>query len=313
MRGAWPTAILIFALLFAFSAAGADPVHDVVSIHEVGPVSADGVPGLLEGRELMDRLSSIRDELRSGVPEVARGGISALLLRIERLVAGRGIPLPNFYRAEGDLWIPVQAAKVQVVLDAPNLLPRPRPGGEGGVVENLTTRATRIAWLPLARTRDLLEDALRDVAPRSEVGGGPPLQRIEEVLSAVVYTMRFEQQPLLEAYYALERGLGAGRPWPAEVRTALREAARALSRLHVDDLASQLQAVADEVDPDDASLVDTARALRDRIAQQATAGQSASDGAAAGGQPAPPVRAVGRARNRPAGAEARSPEEDGMR
>jgi hypothetical protein len=224
----------------------------------------------LEGGEIMDRLAVVRDELVSGVPEVARNGLKALIQRIDHLSGQGSAKLPESYRAGGDLWLPVRAVRVRMLLDAPNLLPRPREAQEGGTVGNLWTRGVRVNWLPLYRTRALLEGALQ--ALRGSQGGGLPLAEVEEAQGAVTQTVRFDSPALLDAYYAVQRALAASRPWPEALRTRLRDAAQALYETDGSgDLPDQVQAIADALDPESGDMLDTARSLRKRIEAGTTA------------------------------------------
>jgi hypothetical protein len=296
MHSAGPRAILCLALSLGVAATWAGPAQDIIATRAGVPLMGEEVPGLLEGGEIMDRLGVIRDELVSGVPEVALESIKAVIQRIDRLQSNEGPGgLPDSYRAEGDLWLPVKAVRETIVLDAPNLVPRPRDKDEGGTVGNLQTRGVRIDWLPLMRTRSLLDEAVRDLAA-SGGEGGPPLARVEEALGGLEQTVRFEQSALLDAYYAVQRALAAQRPWPQDVRIELRGAAQALYKaVGPGDLPDQVQAVADELEPDNETLLDTARSLRERI----EAGQSEAGGSS--GATAPvltrqpgPVRETGR-------------------
>ncbi|MGA7978611.1 MAG: hypothetical protein WCA32_00100 [Chromatiaceae bacterium] len=280
MRAAQPLFVLGLALLLGVATAWAGPAQDIVSMKAGVPLTGDEVPGLLEGGEIMDRLGVVRDELVSGVPEVGREGMKALVRRIDRLRDKGPAALPDSYRAGGDLWLPVKAVRVRILLDAPNLLPRPRDEEEGGRVGNLKTRGVRIDWLPLLRTRTLLDKSLQDPAA-SEGGGGRPLIRLEEALGGVQQTVRFNQSALIDAYYAVQHALAAERPWSHQVRVGLRRAAQALYEADgPGDLPDQVQAVADALDPDTGTLLDTARALRERIETDASK-EGVGDGAAA--------------------------------
>jgi hypothetical protein len=257
-----PTAILVLVLMSGITVLRAGPADDIVTVTATGPLPADDVPGLLEGGEIIDGLKAVRDELQAGVPEVARGELRSLVSTIDRL--DRGGRLPDGYRSGGDLWLPVKAVAVRILLDAPDLLPRPQDKGEGGSVGDLTTGGKRIDWLPLLHTRALLEQASRRLA--ASQGGGAAAAPIDAALSGVEQTVRFDQPALLGAYYAVQRALGARRPWPQTVRAQLREAARDLKDASGGgDLADQLQTVADQLDPDTGTLLDTARSLRERI------------------------------------------------
>lgn len=257
------TATLALVLMLGITVARAGPKDDIVALEPGAPLPGNDVPGLLVGGEILDGLGVVRDEVQAGVPEVAREELRSLVRRIDRFDGGEG-RLPDSYRAGGDLWLPVRAVNVRILLDAPNLLPRPRDKAEGGTVGNLTTKGERIAWLPLLRTRTLLEQALQNLG--SDQGGGTALTRINVALSGIEQTVRFDQPALLGAYYAVQQALAARRPWPQSVRAQLRDAARDLYQAYGrGGLADQVQTVADQLDPDTGTLLDTARSLRERI------------------------------------------------
>jgi hypothetical protein len=113
------------------------------------------------------------------------------------------------------------------------------------------------------------------------------LIRLEEALGGVQQTVRFNRSALIDAYYAVQHALAAERPWAQQVRVGLRRAAQALYEADgPGDLPDQVQAVADALDPDTGTLLDTARALRARIETDASK-EGVGDGAA------PPTAAPG--------------------
>jgi hypothetical protein len=257
------TATFVLALLLGITVARAGPKDDIVAVEPGAHLPGNDVAGLLVGGEILDGLGVVRDEIQAGVPEVAREELRSLARRINRLDAGEG-RLPDSYRAGGDLWLPVRAVSVRILLDAPNLLPRPREKAAGGKVGNLTAGGDRIDWLPLLRTRTLLQQAQQHLG--ADQGAGEALARINAALDGVEQTVRFDQPALLRAYYAVQHALAAPRPWPQSVRAQLRDAARDLYQAYGrGGLADQVQAVADQLDPDTGTLLDTARSLRERI------------------------------------------------
>jgi hypothetical protein len=257
------TVTFLLVLMFGITVARAGPKDDIVAVKPGAPLPGNDVPGLLVGGEILDGLGVVRDEVQAGVPEVAREELRSLVRRIDRFDGGEG-RLPDSYRAGGDLWLPVRAVNVRISLDAPNLLPRPREKAEGGTVGNLETGGERLDWLPLLRTRTLLEQAQQNLS--ADQGGRAALARINEALDGVEQTVRFDQPALLGAYYAVQQALAARRPWPQSVRAQLRDAARDLYQAYGrGGLADQVQMAADQLDPDTGTLLDTARSLRERI------------------------------------------------
>jgi len=124
------------------------------------PLSDSGsVPGLLTGQRIMDGLQGALKLVRGGMPEAVSPGLESLFEELRRLQAGDGStpPLPTSYRSEGELWLPVRAELLEVQLDAPDLLPRPRSGHDGGQVGNLPAEAQRTDWLPVRLTAQRVE------------------------------------------------------------------------------------------------------------------------------------------------------------
>jgi hypothetical protein len=244
------------------------PERDIVTVVSATPVPDSGmVPGLLAGQRITNDLRGALELVRGGVPEAASPGLESLLARLRRLLAGDGpaASLPASYRSNGELWLPVQAQSLQVRLDAPDLLPRPRPGHAGGKIGNLPARARRIDWLPVGRTIRLVAAARHGLHT-----GKPGRERAQRLLAAALRLphsdLTLEHGTLISAYYDVENALAVAPRWDRAIRDRLRRAAEDLDDKDADSgLAQRLQAQADRLTPDFRQLQDLAVAMRKQI------------------------------------------------
>jgi len=261
---------LLVPLLFVVQPTlAASPERDIVEIVSAGPLSdGQSMPGLLTGQRLMDGLRGAEELVRGDVPEAAAPGLDAIIGELRQLQSGGGPDPqpPASYWSGGELWLPVRAETLQVLIDAPVLLPRPRPGQKGGQVGNLPARAQRIFWLPVGRTIELVLEA-RHWLP-IEMGGR---ERAQRLLTAAIgppqSSIVLEDRPLILAYYDVESALAVVPDWTPAVRDRLRRAAEALANdPGTAGLAGRVQAQADRLTPDLRALQDLALALRKQIA-----------------------------------------------
>jgi hypothetical protein len=217
----------------------------------------------------MDGLRGALELVLGGVLKAASPGLESLVDELRHLQAGDGPapPLPAAYRSDGELWLPVGVQLLRVRLDAPDLLPRPRPEQAGGDVGNLPAKARRIERLPVGLTVQRVERVLHFV----NTGGQEQAQQLlEAVLRETQSSLVLEHRPLILAYYEVESALAAAPPWDDALRGRLREAAEALDgEAGATDLADRLQAQADRLVPYRQGLQDLAVALRDRIVLEA--------------------------------------------
>jgi hypothetical protein len=269
MAGVW----LVLGLLSAAPAVAAlAPERDIVTVVAAQPVAGvDSAPGLLTGERVMDVLSESLEMVRDGVPEAARAGLEALARDLRALAAGQapkaGIPPADW--STGHPWVPVRVEDLRVQLDAPDLLPDPQAGGEGGRVGDLPARARRTVWLPVAGTAQRVGQALALLgAGQSE--RSPAQRLLEAALQQVQTRVVLADRPLIIAYYQVEAALGALGHWDEAVRASLRQAAALLQdEAHRGDLADRLQAESDRMAPDAGNLQYLAERLREQIMQDA--------------------------------------------
>jgi hypothetical protein len=269
IRWAWPP-LFVPLLLAAQPMPPMSPERDIVAIVSAIPLSdTETMPGLLAGQRIMDHLQGALELVRGGVPEAASPGLTTLGAELHQLQDGDGPApsLPPSYRSDGELWLPVRAESVRVRLDAPDLLPRPRPGQAGGEVGNLPAKARRVVRLPVGLTVQRVERARHLV----NTGGQEQAQQLlEAVLRETQSSLVLEHRPLILAYYGVESALAAAPRWDDALRGRLREAAEALhGKAGAADLTDRLQAQADRLTPDQHGLQDLAMALRDRIVLEA--------------------------------------------
>jgi hypothetical protein len=246
------------------------PERDIVAKVSATPLpDSESVPGLLTGKRVMDGLQGALELVRGGVPEAASPGLETLLDELRQLQEGEGPapPLPASYRSGGEQWLPVRAEVLQVQLDAPDLLPRPRPGHNGGQVGNLPAKARRTDWLPVGRTAQRVEKVRHLV----NTGGKEQAQEIlEAALQGTQSSLVLEHRPLILAYYGVETALAAAPRWDDAMRERLRQAGEALDgEAGSADLADRLQAQADRLTLDLRGLQDLALALRKQVVQAA--------------------------------------------
>lgn len=269
---------LLVPLLFVVQpTSAASPERDIVEIVSAAPLSdGQSVPGLLTGQRFMDGLRDAEELVRGDVPEAAAPGLEAIIGELRQLQSGGGPDpqLPPSYWSDGELWLPVRAETLHVLLDAPVLLPRPRPGQKGGQVGNLPARAQRIFWLPVGRTIELVVQA-RHWLPIEREGR----ERAQVLLTAAIGLQQpsvvLKDRPLILAYYDVESALAAVPDWSPAVRDRLRRAAETLAGDHdAAELAGRVQAQADRLTPDLRALQDLALALRKQIAVAAGPTQS---------------------------------------
>lgn len=271
----WASLLFLVPQLLAAQPAVPESLEqDIVEIVSATPLSdSESVPGLLTGQRIMDKLQGALELVRGGVPEAASSGLESLLDELRHLLAGDGLEpqLPVSYRSDGELWLPVRAELLRVRLDAPDLLPRPRSGHDGGQIGNLRVKAQRTIWLPVGLTVQRVEQVRHLV----NTGGQDQAQRLlgaalQETQSSLV----LEHRPLILAYYVVEAALAAVPRWDDAMRERLRQAAEALGgEAESADLADRLQAQADRLTPDLRGLQDVALALRKQIVQAAGAHQ----------------------------------------
>ena len=254
-------------LLVAQPVATLSPERDIVAVVSSTTLSdSETVPGLLAGQRIMDGLGNALELVRGGVPEAASPGIEMLLDELRRLRAGddSAPPLPASYWSDGELWLPVRAQLLRVRLDAPDLLPRPRPGHVGGRVGNLPAKARRIDRLPVERTTQQVGRILPLVNSGEREQAR---QQLEAALRGVQSSLVLEDRPMILAYYGVESALGAAPRWDEAIRDQLREVAGALdSSAAAVALADRLQAQADRLTLDLRGLQGLALALRKQIA-----------------------------------------------
>jgi len=266
---AWlPLLTLLF--LVAQPAIAASPERDIVSVTSEEPLpAAEVMPGLLTGQRIMNDLRDALELVRAGVLDAAAPGLESVLGALRDLQNGEGPvpPLPASYRTDGELWLPVRAQLLQVELDAPDLLPRPKPGQAGGQVANLPAKARRIYRLPVEITAQRVEQALHQV----RIGNQEQAQQLlEAALQGAQPSLELEHQSLISAYYDVESAVAAAPRWDDETRNRLRRAAEALYRESgAGHLADRLQTQADRATPDLRQLQDLALTLRKRVAGDA--------------------------------------------
>jgi len=260
--------LLLFAplLLAAQPVPPESPEQDVVAILSATPLSdTESVPGLLSGQSIMDGLRGALELVRGGVPKAASPGLETLLDELQQLQAGDGLasPLPASYHSGGELWLPVHAELLQVGLDAPDLLPRPRPEQAGGQVDNLPAMARRIERLPVGLTAQRVERVLHLV---NTGGQEQARQLLKAALRGTESSLVLEHRSLILAYYGVEAALAAAPRWDDPIRDRLRQAAEALhGEAGAAKISDRLQAQADRLTLDLRGLQDLALALRKQI------------------------------------------------
>jgi hypothetical protein len=276
-----------WALLFLFSPlllaaqpeTSESPEQDIVAVISASPLSdTEPMPGLLSGQRIMDSLRSALELIRGGVPDAAPPGLEELRQELRSLQSGEGVasPLPASYHRDGELWLPVKAQLLQVRLDAPDLLPRPRPDHAGGRVGNLPAKARRIDWLPVGLTEQRVAEAL-PLLSAGEAGQDRAQQMLEAALQGLDSSQVLEHRSLILAYYGLENALAAAPRWDESIRDRLRRAAESLNaEAGSTKLADRLQAQADRSTPDLRELQELAMALRERILSEAGNGPPAT-------------------------------------
>lgn len=252
--------------------AAPEPEQDIVSVVTVQPAAdVDSTPGLLTGERVMDALREALEIVRDGVPEAARAGLAALARDLRALAMGQATEdgLPPADWSTGQPWVPVRVEDLQVELDAPNLLPDPQAGGEGGRVGNLPARARRTVWLPVTGTLERVDQVL------ALLGAGETERRragqlLEDALQLGETRIVLADRPMIVAYYRVEAALGTLGKWDEAVRAGLRQAAASLrDEAHRGDLADRLQAESDRVEPDANGLRELAERLREQIVRDA--------------------------------------------
>jgi hypothetical protein len=223
------------------------------------------IPGIDEGAALLDRLRLAQKVLGSGVSKEAEQALDSLIRRIDTVLMRGAVVLPASYQLAGELWVPVQADRVRVRLEFPEILPRAHPEARRDRMEEPLVVALRIDWLPLERTRTLLTNALQGVRSQGNI---PPasLERVAEALAGIRQTTRL-QDPVMEAYRAVKAVLASGETWQDAARDDLRQAADGLSAADAaDPAARELGNLAEAAAPDVGRLVIVAAQLRARIA-----------------------------------------------
>jgi hypothetical protein len=270
LRSAW-LSLFVPSLLMAQPAAPDSPEADIVATLSTEPLpDAEAVPGLLAGQRIMDQLRSVLELVRGGVPDAARPDIEQLDRELRRLQEGEGAtsPLPDSYRSDDELWLPVKVQLLQVQLDAPDLVPRPEPGHTGGKVGNLPAKARRTEWLPVSLTAQRVGEVLSLLSSGKE-GQERAQQELEAALKELHTSLVLENRRLISAYYAVEAALAAVPSWDDPIREQLREAAEGLAEAGSTKLADRLQTQADRLTPDLRELQALALTLRRQIDQDA--------------------------------------------
>lgn len=237
---------------------------------EVPAALADSeVPGLNEGAGVLDRLRVTQEILGSGVSKAAQQELERLIGRIDALLMRGAVAWPASYQSAGELWVPVKAEAVRILVDVPEILPRPNREGQRETAEELLVPARRIDWLPLERTRTLLTDALQAVVGQEDVPSESQ-ERVAEALTGIRQTTRLED-PALEAYRAVKAVLKGGGAWQADDRDHLRQAADDLAAAdETDPEAREIGDLAEAAAPDIGRLTVVAAKLRARIAARQT-------------------------------------------
>jgi hypothetical protein len=259
------TALLTFAVsVVALAAQEVAPPTDAEA--QVSASLADNdVPGLDVGTAVLDRLRVIQEILGSEVPKAAEQELEWLIKRIDALLMRGAVAWPASYQSADDIWVPVKVEPVSIRVDVPEILPRPDREGRRERLEERLVEARRIDWLPLARTRTLLTDALSGVVGEGAVGS-EPRERLAAVLAGIRQTTRLKD-PVMEAYRAVKNVLAGGEAWQGEGRDDLRQAADGLSAADAaDPVARELDALAEAAAPDVGRLAVAAGQLRGRIA-----------------------------------------------
>lgn len=249
------------------------PAQDVVAVLASTPLDdIDALPALDRGREILARVDEALSLIRARVPQAARPLLTETRQELDALRRNPAEALPDTYRVGGEWWLPVRADRLQVALDAPDLLPRSRPDTDGGRVANLPARAQRTVWLPLARAERRIAEALSQLAA-GESGRLRARRQLEAVINEVLTRVTFTDADLIAAYYRIEAALSAAPHWNAGVHDQLRAAAESLNAVPGQaGLAARTQALADRQSLDWRPLQALALDLRKALIAAASGG-----------------------------------------
>ena len=273
----FPLLLCLFAVLRIADAAA--PEQDIVAIESSTPLDRpDTLPGLITGQRIMGAMQDAMKLLYGQVPAAVRPVVLNLITELSQLQRGEGpdSPLPTSYQTGDELWLPVRAEQLTVRLDAPDLRLRPTPSSTGGEVGNLPARAQRIAWLPVGRTTQRLEQFL-SLLNAGRADRVRTQRLLESTLQGVRTRVELQDRPLILAYYQVEAALAAAPQWNEALRSSLRHSAEALDeQSRRAGLADQIQAEADRLTPDVLALQQLALTLRKQIVKAAGSADAAS-------------------------------------
>ena len=271
------TVLLTFAVSAVAPAAQEVAPPNDAEAQASASLADNDLPGLDEGTAVLDRLRVIQEILGSEVPKAAEQELEWLIKRIDSLLMRGAVAWPASYQSADDIWVPVKVEPVSIRMDVPEILPRPDREGRRERSEERLVEARRIDWLPLARTRTLLTDALSGVVGEG-AAGSEPRERLAAVIAGIRQTTRL-MDPVMEAYRAVKNVLAGGEAWQPEGRDDLLQAADGLTAADAaDPAARELDGLAEAAAPDVGRLAVVAGQLRGRIA--ARQASSASGGAA---------------------------------
>jgi hypothetical protein len=217
-----------FCLVIFRSAIASTPEQDIVKIESAVPISdTEQIPGFHTGQQIYEVLNNALKLINENALESVHLDLQEATQDLQRCLNGEGFdsPLPSSYQQFGELWLPVKAEQLKILLDAPDLLPRPRQGGAAGKVGNLNAQALRVTWLPVNRTISLLKQIL----PLGVEGRMRMQRQLESMLSGLRSRLELLDRPLILAYYQVERALSSASQWDQDDRNRLRMAAEGLN------------------------------------------------------------------------------------